>query len=172
MKQLHPGAKWAFRISGFFSSIFIAFFLGLFFSGIFAADDGDGFFVAISSVASTILIIFILFLILVEVYARLSYRFFKYEFTEDQLRVEKGIVWKKYSNIPYQRIQNVDIARGIIARIFGFSSVNLQTAGYSMPANGRGMHSEGYLPAVSIDEAEKIREFIIKKISKRKDSGL
>lgn len=95
-----------------------------------------------------------------------------YEFTSNQLRVERGIIWKRYSNIPYQRIQNVDITRGIIARICGFSSVNIQTAGYSMPANGRGVHSEGYLPAVSVKEAEQVREFLMKEISKNNKSGL
>lgn len=171
MKQLHPGAKWLFRVGGFFSSIFVAFFFGFLFSGIFAAENGD-FFVVISRVIPFVLVVFVLFLILVEIYARLAYKFFKYEFTSDQLRIERGIIWRKYSNIPYQRVQNVDITRGVVARILGFSSVNIQTAGYSMPANGRSTHSEGYIPAVSIDEAEKIREFVIKRISSKKGSGL
>ena len=126
---------------------------------------------------STNLIIFflfgiVLFLILIEVYARLAYKFWKYEFTADQLRIERGIIWKRYSNIPYQRIQNVDITRGIIARLAGFSTVNLQTAGYSAVGNGARMSTEGYIPAVPTIEAEKIREFVIKKISKRKGQGL
>jgi len=172
MKQLHPGAKWAFRVGGFFGSLFLVFFLSMFFGGILVSvviKDGN---FAISSLFSYILFGLIFLIVLTEVYARLSYKFFKYEFTGDQLRVEKGIIWKKYSNIPYQRIQNVDIARGIVARICGFSSVNIQTAGYSMPTNGRGASSEGYIPAVSIEEAEQIREFVIKKISKRNGSGL
>jgi putative membrane protein len=101
----------------------------------------------------------------------MAYNRWFYEFTDTQLRVEKGIIWKRYSNIPYQRVQNVDITRGIIARICGFSSVNIQTAGYSVPANARG-HSEGYIPAVDVKEAEKIREFLMKKINKKSSSGL
>lgn len=170
MKQLHPGAKWTFRLSGFFSVFFFAFFISMFFVGILVDNSNNDLYA--SQLFIPLLTAIIVLVILIEVCARLSYKFFKYEFTSDQLRIERGIIWKRYSNIPYQRIQNVDITRGIIARIFEFSSVNLQTAGYSMPANGRGMHSEGYLPAVSVQEAENIREFIIKKISKRKDSGL
>lgn len=173
MKQLHSGAKWLFRVGGFFSSVFVTFFFAMFFGGAFVAmESGDNPLSVFAGIFSYILIILIILLMLVEVYARLAYKFFKYEFTSDQLRIERGIIWKRYSNIPYQRIQNVDITRGIIARMFGFSSVNIQTAGYSMPANGRGMHSEGYIPAVSIDEAEKIREFVVKKISNKKGSGL
>ena len=62
--------------------------------------------------------------------------------------------------------------RGIFARIFGFSTLNIQTAGYSggYGGYGRGM-SEGYIPAVSIKEADKRRTFLMKKISGRK-SGM
>lgn len=173
MKQLHPGVKWASRVSGFFGMLFFMIFFGIWF-GVAAG----GFLLALGfvSIAVTIVVFYIFLLIIlavwVEVYARLTYKYFKYEFTGDQLRIERGIIWKRYSNIPYQRIQNVDITRGVIARILGFSTVNIQTAGFSGNANGQMMQSEGYLPAVGIDEAEKIREFVIKKISKRKGSGL
>jgi len=175
MKQLHPGAKWQFRVNGFFGMLFLFIFFGIWGSvaigGFLVALFGNG---VILPFILFLIFIFIIFLVLIEVFARLSYKFWKYDFTQDQLRIEKGIIWKKYSNIPYQRIQNVDITRGIIARMLGFSSVNIQTAGYSMPVNSRGyaMHSEGYIHAVSMQEAEQIREFIMKKITKRSGQGL
>lgn len=172
MNKLHPGAKWNFRIGGFFSFLFVSFFLSMFFGGLIVsiAMKGDFRFNPIIFVYAFFAVF--LLVIFTEIYARLSYKFFKYEFGSEQLRIEQGIIWKKYSNIPYQRIQNIDITRGIIARLCGFSSINIQTAGYSMPMNGRGAHSEGYIPAVSRSEAEKIREFVIKKISKKQNSGL
>ncbi len=118
-----------------------------------------------------ILIIFIIIFTIVasEIYARLAYKNWKYEFTPTNLKIERGIIWKRYSNIPYERVQNVDIYRGILARILRFSSVMIQTAGYSV---GYGRHGrvrpEGYLPAVGMEEAEKIRNFLIKKIVKSK----
>ena len=96
----------------------------------------------------------------------MAYNRFFYEFTDNNLRLERGIIWKRYSNVPYERVQNVDISRGIIARLCGFSSVNIQTAGYSAMGR-RGISSEGYLPAVSPEEADEMREFLMKKISKR-----
>jgi len=107
-----------------------------------------------------------LIIVVGEMYARMAYNRWFYEFTPDQLRFERGIIWKKYTNIPYERIQNVDITRGIIARILGFSTVNIQTAGFSYTPN-RNAFAEGYIPAVSVEEAEKIREFVIKKVSKK-----
>jgi membrane protein YdbS with pleckstrin-like domain len=94
----------------------------------------------------------------------MSYNRWFYEFNNDGLRLERGIIWKRYSNVPYERIQNVDVQRGIIARICGFSSVMIQTAGYSS-AQPR---AEGYIPAIEMNQAEKIREFVMKKITRRK----
>ena len=169
-KQLHPGTKWSLRIQGLFTGIFLAFILSWFFGFIFAFM-----FVAIANnpaaivgaLFSYVIIYIVVILVFAEIYARMAYNRWFYEFTGEQLRIEKGIIWKKYSNIPYERVQNVDITRGIIARLCGFSTVNIQTAGFSYAA-GKGMpQSEGYIPGVSFQEAEQIREFLMKKISKK-----
>jgi uncharacterized membrane protein YdbT with pleckstrin-like domain len=80
---------------------------------------------------------------------------------------------KVYKSIPYERVQNVDIKRGILARILGFSVLDVQTAGYSGGyGNGR-MLPEGRIPALSVVDAEKYREFVLGKISgKGKNQGL
>jgi membrane protein YdbS with pleckstrin-like domain len=166
MKNIHPGAKWLFRVRSYFSLLFLGIMISIWGSSILVNLFTN---FNISSIILTwIIIVIILILVIGEVYARLSYRFWLYEFTDSQLRLERGIIWKKYSNIPYERVQNVDIQRGIIARLCGFSTVNIQTAGYSAPV-GRsyGSGAEGFIPAVSSVEAEKIREFIMKKISKK-----
>ena len=104
-----------------------------------------------------------------EVYTRMAYNRWLYELSKDSLKLERGIIWKKYSNIPYQRVQNVDIHRGVIARMLGFSTVDIQTAGMHMSYGRYGgrARSEGHIPAVSIKEAEDMREFLMKKIGKR-----
>jgi putative membrane protein len=160
MKQLHLGARWLFRIGAYWVLVFLSFFVTVFLMSFFLSE-GFTF-----SLARAILIYIIIILIVGEIYARLAYSFWFYEFTPSQLRFERGIIWKKYTNIPYERIQNVDITRGIVARILGFSTVNIQTAGFSYTPN-RNAFAEGYIPAVSVEEAEKIREFVIKKVSKK-----
>lgn len=174
-KRLHSGAKWLFRIRGFFTFLFLLIFFGIWMGVVFGAVLINFFGIGIvGGLIFAFVIFFVLFMVLIEVYARLSYKFWRYEFTKDQLKIERGIIWKRYSNIPYQRIQNVDITRGIIARLLRFSTVSVQTAGYSMPTNSRGFGymSEGYIPAVSMKEAEEIREFVISRIIKRKGQGL
>jgi membrane protein YdbS with pleckstrin-like domain len=163
MEQLHPGAKWLFRIQSYasFLILFIFFVFTLF------VDMAKG---GISSNLILIIVIILVFCImLAEIFVRWAYRNWKYEFTQDSLKIEKGVIVKKYKSIPYERIQNVDITRGIIARIIGFSTIDIQTAGYSAynPHGGAGQ-SEGHIPAVSMEGAEKIREFLMKKITGKK----
>jgi len=157
-KKLHHGAKWLFRIRGYFGALFLMIFLSW------------GIISIIIIMGKGIVLVGILFyiamiIIIAEIYARMSYNRWFYEFTNDSLKLERGIIWKRYSNVPYTRVQNVDIHRGILARIIGFSSVIIQTAGYSYTSRGGAM-AEGYLPAVSIEGAEEIREFLMKRINK------
>jgi len=127
---------------------------------------------ALDSVILGVAIALVFTLIVGEIFARMSYTRWKYEFTQTELKLERGIIWKRYSNIPYERIQNVDLHRGVIARMFGFSTLNIQTAGYAS-SYGRGLpKSEGHIPAVSTKRAEEIRNFLMKKISKGSRSGL
>jgi len=162
MEKLHPGARWSFRISGYFMFGFIGIFFGLwilpFWLESIFANKSIGNVVLFSILGYIVLII-----IISEIFARMSYNRWFYEFTDEGLRLERGIIWKRYSNVPYERIQNVDVHRGIIARILGFSSLMIQTAGYS----GQ-MHAEGYIPALEMHKAEKIRSFVMNKITNRR----
>ena len=167
--KLHPGAKWIFRFRGYFSVIFIIIFLGVF--G-FSIGKSTTELLGVGSLFTYIIIflftIIFFTLIISEIYARMAYNRWFYEIGSDSIRLERGIITKRYSNIPYERVQNVDIRRGIIARIFGFSSLQIQTAGYSIPARGHGGHAEGHIPAVNPKHAEEIREFVLKNIKGRK----
>ncbi len=159
-KQLHPGAKWLFRIRGFFSGLLLGLgFLWVFGWLLFLPSSPVAFF-------GSIIAYLIIIVIISEIYARMSYTRWFYEFSEDNLKLERGIIWKRYSNVPYERVQNVDIRRGIIARLSGFSEVYIQTAGYGNAPKG-GTFAEGYIPAMNIEEAEHTRDFLMKKISKR-----
>lgn len=165
--QLHPGVKWAWRISGYIGLfIFMAFIGGWLlvpFGFVLALIFGN----SPGAIISIVLFLGFLFLaaviILTEIYVRMAYNRWFYEFTEDGLRLERGVIWKRYSNVPYERIQNVDIHRGVIARMMGFSSLVIQTAGYSAQP-----YAEGYIPALDMHEAERLREFVLKRISKRR----
>jgi len=163
MKQsLHPKSVWIFFFQGIFRFLFIFciffFYLGAFF--ISSVEDPNyalKFFPVYPFLFLIFTFIFFFF------WAKLSYRFWKYEITEDAVRIERGVIWKKYISIPYERIQNIDIYRGVLARILGLSTLNIQTAGYSGSGRHGGPGSEGNIPGISVDIAEQLRDDLIKK---------
>lgn len=165
MDELHPGAKWIFRLRAYFGIFFIGIFLGVFaFQVLIISVIRSGNFPLRLFLSPFLAIVFII--VVGEVYSRLAYKNWRYEFGKDSVKLERGIIWKKYTNVPYNRIQNIDIHRGIFARMLGFSALDLQTAGASY--YGRGVpRSEGHIPAVSVKKADQLRDFLMGKISKR-----
>lgn len=113
-------------------------------------------------------IIFLFGVILDYIWARLFYNSYFFELTEDNIKIERGVIYKKYISIPYERIQNVDICRGLMARILRLSDLQIQTAGYS-----GAILTEGRLPGLLPEDAEKIREDLIQRIEpNRGERGL
>lgn len=163
MKQLDPKSVWLF----FFSFIWRWFILlvGLALYGIVILLNADkgvpsfGFLKLLWVVIPALLIFFWL-------WAKLTYHFYRYELREDGFRKELGVIWKKYVTIPYDRIQNVDIYRGVIARILGLSDLNIQTAGASAQVSRYGtwgLGAEGRLPGLSREVAEQLRDELVKR---------
>lgn len=79
------------------------------------------------------------------------------------------MIGKHSVTIPYQRIQNIDVNRGIMARLLGISEVWVQTAGFSAAITkfGAMRFSEGMVPGLGVKEAEKLRALLLKKTKGR-----
>ena len=120
----------------------------------------------------TLLMIFLVgFYTCLYFWAKLSYKNYKYQLRPEGFYKEYGVIWKKYVTIPYSRIQNVDIYRGLIARLLGLSDLHVQTAGMSFTGK-RGSRAEGRLPGLSIKDANMIRDELIKRSQKSNSQGL
>ncbi len=178
MKQLDPKAIWLF---------FFGFFIGILFLAIpilwiFAFVPFAKIRIQIDLPWYVLFVINFWWLILLIIpvllgygWAYLSWHFYRYELREDGFRKEHGVIWKKYVTIPYERIQNVDIYRGVLARILGLSDLHIQTAGMSSTIGGYGIGgavSEGRLPGISKEEAERLRDELIKRARGKKDQGV
>ena len=103
------------------------------------------------------------------IWAKLHYSCYKYELKEDVFQKEYGILAKRYVTIPYERIQNVDIRRGLLSRMLGLSTLQIQTAG------GSHAGAEGTLPGISHETAEQLRDMLLRHARARKgpqDSAL
>ena len=148
MEKLDPKAVWIF----FFRYCGVGLTLGLVvFLIVFRFD-----FLSLGRLASFILI----WLLGIYGWSKLSYNAYKFELAENAFKKEHGVVWKRYTSIPYEKIQNIDIHRGILARVLGLSDVMIQTAGYAGLVGygllGRGREPEGKIPGLSRERAEEI----------------
>ena len=92
------------------------------------------------------------FVLLLAAYETAYFRRFEYELTEDTLDIRSGVVARREREIPYQRVQNVDIRRNAIQRVLGIAAVSFETAG--------GSQTEAKLRFVSFDEAKRLQSEI------------
>ncbi len=167
MKQLDKKAVWLFFLSSvsstlIFSLIFVGWTLFAVFEDSFIGGN------VLSTMLGWLILVVAVFTALSFIWAKLSYHYYRYELTDLGFRKESGVIWKKYVTIPYARIQNVDINRGILARLLGLSDLHIQTAGASASISRYGMagiSAEGRLPGVSKADAEVLRDELVKRAS-------
>ena len=84
------------------------------------------------------------------------FRRFDYELTNDTFDLDSGVFSRREREIPYHRIQNVDIGQNVIQRALGIAEVSLETAG--------GGSTEAQLRYVSREKADRLQD----EISRRK----
>jgi len=160
MKQLHPKAVWLLFVM-YLTRWLVLFFLFIYLVAPALNDERGRDFLA--SYWWFVLIIFFVLGIGTFIWAQLAYKFYRYELADEGFRKELGVIYKKYVTIPYDRIQNVNINRGIWARILGLSDLQIETAG------GSGVRkSEGRLPGLSVKDAEVLRNELIHRARRKK----
>ena len=82
-----------------------------------------------------------------------------YILTNDEIVVEKGVWWKRKSFVPYNRITNISVVQGPIARQFGLGTVRVQTAGFSGGGSAGVRLAEAVI--LGVKNFEEIRNVII-----------
>lgn len=168
MKQLDPKAVWLFFFSSILRLAFFVIFISFFLVKISINFSNK---TPVFFTLDVLWFVFAAWLILSWVFAKLTYKFYKYELRNDVFKKEHGIIWKKYVSIPYDRIQNIDIYRGVLARLLGLSDIQIQTAG-GITAGSYGAFSEGRLLGLSKETAEELRDELIHRAKNSKNQGL
>lgn len=82
----------------------------------------------------------------------LVWRRFKYGVGATEIVIESGVLNRNRRSIPFDRVQDVDIERTFLARLFGLAKVRIET--------GAGGKDEGLLDSVSLAEADRLREAV------------
>lgn len=104
-------------------------------------------------------------------FARLSYKNYRYEVTKNAFIIDYGILQKQTVNIPYDRIQNINVRRDVIDQFLGLAHLDIETAatGGTVVKNAVGGSrsvSEGYIPGISPKEADDLRTMLLSFIDK------
>lgn len=83
-----------------------------------------------------------------------------YTFTLAEQGVEQqwGVINTSWVTIGYNRIQNVNIRRNLIVRMFGLATIEIQTAG-----NNNTLRAEGVIPGLRKERAQSVRDFIVQR---------
>lgn len=172
MQHLHSRAIWLFFLGYLFRISIVVLYI------YFRLWEYIGSSVLVYGVALPLLILVLI--VFYYFWAVWTYNNYKYQFSDFDIKIEKGVIAKKYSSIPYKRIQNVDIRRGPVARILGLSGLQIQTAGYS-GSGTRGFQlfrrskpkflTEGSLPGLDPQLAETLQDEAIKRMKEANRQG-
>jgi len=81
--------------------------------------------------------------------------FFRFYFSldENSILIDKGVLKRTKVNIPFERIQTVNLQQNLLHQMFGVVSLEIDTAGANK--------SEMTIDALKKEDAEAIRQFIL-----------
>ena len=82
----------------------------------------------------------------------LYWRRFAFRVGADEIRIDSGIISRTHRSIPFDRVHDVDITQGPIARLLGIAKVKFETGGSASPIG-----EDGVLPAIALTRAEELR---------------
>ena len=81
---------------------------------------------------------------------------------DDDLLVQRGVMFSRLSVVPYGRMQFIDVIAGPIERAFGLATVRMHTAAAA---------SDARIPGLSQDEAARLRDHLAE-LGEAKAAGL
>jgi uncharacterized membrane protein YdbT with pleckstrin-like domain len=91
---------------------------------------------------------------------KLGYNIRGYILRERDLLHRRGVIFKTITSIPFNRVQHCEVSQGPIQRFFGLNTLQVFTAG--------GSNSDLSIPGLKGEQAQKIKEFILKKTNPNK----
>ena len=86
----------------------------------------------------------------------LYWRRFEFRVGNNEIRIDSGIFSRRHRSIPFDRIQDVDLTQGPIARVLGLAQLKFETGGAAVGPNAE----EAVLHAIPLARAHAIRELV------------
>ncbi|HCE46640.1 MAG TPA: hypothetical protein DET40_24090 [Lentisphaeria bacterium] len=108
---------------------------------------------------------------------RLDYEMRWYKITDRSLRIREGVVFVREMTLTFANIQNISISQGPIQRFFGIADLKVETAGGGAVAQpDHNAQSQLFSMHVGIfrgiDNYDEVRDTMLSRLKKRRDSGL
>ena len=91
-------------------------------------------------------------LLLIPVAATVQWACFRFRIAEDRLLIHKGFLKKTTLDLPYERVQGINVIRSLIDRLCGLVTVTLDTSGT--------IQAEGKLPSIRTDVAHHLQRSV------------
>lgn len=83
----------------------------------------------------------------------LSWRFSRFRVAPHQVELRQGILFRQHRQVPFERVQSVELSRPLLARLLGLAQVVVQSAG--------GSDSHLRLAFLSLARAEQLRDELL-----------
>ncbi len=90
------------------------------------------------------------------IYSYVWYKNFYFEFGAERGQIRSKVIAQTISYVNYDRIQNINVRQGILARLFGLSMITIETAG---ERSGMMLSVSG----LTQKDAEQLRDFLLAK---------
>ena len=110
-------------------------------------------YLAVSGRLGTALLATAALFVLLAISTFIYWRRFEYRVGTNEIRIDSGILSRTHRSIPFDRVQDVDISQGPLARLLGLAQVKFETGGSAG-------QEEGVLPAITLERAGELRELV------------
>ncbi|TGC09540.1 PH domain-containing protein [Methanolobus halotolerans] len=97
--------------------------------------------------------ILIIFTIAFFAYSVLKWYLYTYMYEDGYLHIKRGLIFKTERSIKRERVQTVNIRSGLLQRLLGVATIQIETA-------GGGVESEIILSAVKVEETHRIKSYL------------
>lgn len=145
MESLHSDVRIVWGVGALLSAILVGSIVGV----------ADRFLLHVGVWLGPVVGVIVAVLALLFVFAR--YRVWRFEIQADALYLERGVVTRIESAVPYVRVQHIDTQRGPVERLAGLASIVVYTAG----SRGADVTIPGLKPERATEIQDRLRELAI-----------
>lgn len=103
-------------------------------------------------ILGVLLVVLLALLLLPFVAGTVQWICFRFRIADDRLLIHKGVLRKTALDLPYERVQGINVRRSPVDRLFGLVTVTLDTSG--------SVQAEGKLPSIRTEVAHQLRRSV------------